>query len=325
MAYQYSNLSLPHPTMASSFDVYWGFSRQFQPVLQESHSTIPYFVEAGYPFDDGWAAMRVRSSEVRARLGTAGARFVICLFDENWSDSRYSAWTRQSQIRFFEFFLGWLLTDTTLGLVIKTQYSRSTPDNFVELAALARAAEQSGRLYVYNDDHHVIRNRPAEAAMAADLAVNLVSGATAGLESALAGVRTVLLDLHGYPLSPIAEWGGPDVVLKSYASLQQAVAGYRRGEAAYARLGDWSPFIDKFDPFRDGRAGERMREFLSSLSEALAEGQSSAQALAAAVARYAAHWGPETVRKGAPGFDASDPLTSQLAPVRIASGDSAQG
>ena len=55
--------------------------------------------------------------------------------------------------------------------------------------------------------------------------------------------------------------------------------------------------IDEFDPFRDGKAVERMGQYLTWLWQGLHQGQGRQQVLAAAAQRYAQAWGEDKIIK----------------------------
>ena len=66
--------------------------------------------------------------------------------------------------------------------------------------------------------------------------------------------------------------GKPLEALQRHWNTPSGVAGF----------GDWSPLLDEFDPFRDGRAAERIGEFLNSVLQNLKDGNDREVAMAAA-------------------------------------------
>ena len=53
--------------------------------------------------------------------------------------------------------------------------------------------------------------------------------------------------------------------------------------------------LDELDPFRDGRAAERMADYINWLLEGLNAGLSRDSAMAEAAERYSAQWGKDKV------------------------------
>lgn len=85
---------------------------------------------------------------------------------------------------------------------------------------------------------------------------------TPALEASLAGARCVLIDTMGMPDHRFFQWGRDTVAFRNWDELFATLARYRRDPASVPGLGDWSPVIAQFDPFRDGQAGRRMGEYL---------------------------------------------------------------
>ena len=107
----------------------------------------------------------------------------------------------------------------------------------------------------------------------------------------------MLLNLEGYALSPISKWDDGNVVFCSLGQMKEAITGYRQGKPQYARLGDWSPFIDRLDPFRDGHAADRIGEFVANVLAGMEQGRlDTAAALEQAVEQYTATWGADKVQ-----------------------------
>ena len=132
--------------------------------------------------------------------------------------------------------------------------------------------------------------------MASDVAIHgHLCAATAGLEAALAGVPTLLLDREGWPSSPLYKLGVGRVVFKSWSDLWDAVLEHRAMPGRVQGFGDWSPMLDEIDPFRDGRAAERMGNYIQWLVDGFEAGLDRQTVLANAAERYAQKWGLDKV------------------------------
>jgi hypothetical protein len=119
--------------------------------------------------------------------------------------------------------------------------------------------------------------------------------ATAGAESALAGVPTLCMDREGWALSPLYRLGVGRVVFTDWGRLWNACLEHWNRPGGVPGLGDWSPLLDELDPFRDGRAAERMGTYLQWLLEGFNACLYRDTVLADAAQRYAATWGKEKV------------------------------
>ena len=61
------------------------------------------------------------------------------------------------------------------------------------------------------------------------------------------------------------------------------------------RLGDWSPIINDFDSFRDGKASERIRTYLHWMNQGFKQGLKRDVILADTAERYGKQWGFDKV------------------------------
>ncbi|MEK7216907.1 MAG: hypothetical protein AAB289_15080, partial [Chloroflexota bacterium] len=175
---------------------------------------------------------------------------------------------------------------------------------------LARA-EATGRCFIYETGLLHGSYPPAAAALSSDLMVHghLYAG-TAGIESALAGVPTLLLDHEGWSLSPLYRLGAGRVVFTDWDTLWKACVEYWTHPGGMPGFGDWSSLLDELDPFRDGHAAERMGTYLQWLLEGFKAGLGREPVMADAAARYGERWGREHVVRLA-GDEAHPPMRQQ--------------
>jgi hypothetical protein len=290
-AYQRSYECLPSWVSAANTDIHfvWG-PNTARPDARDG-SAAAYTIATGYLGDHRFAALKPRALELRAKLEARGARRVIALFDENsLPDHRWHVGHERLKLG-YAFVLEKLLADPTLGLIIKPKVASSIRKRLAPLDGLLAAAEKTGRCFVFEGGRIHSSHPPAAAALAADLAVHtyLVAG-SAAIEAALAGVPTAILDYDGFPQTPLNRLGNK-TVFKDWPSLWPAFESRAQG------LGDWSAMLPELDPFRDGRAAERMGTFLEWILEALESGKPREKAMEEAAERYAARWGAAHVWK----------------------------
>jgi hypothetical protein len=259
ITYQYSNISFISPAMMTTADRLLLFAPQY--ARNWTYDGIgPQAVNAiGYPFDAAFRRVRGRAAAHRRRLEAAGARFVLCYFDENVTDGKYGQISPADHRTEVTTLAQWVLDDPTLGLVVKSQFARNSPMRRYAGNPTLIAAAATGRYVELCEGAHRNILFPAEAALPADLAIGHTVGATAALEAALAGRRCVLLNPHEWRGTWDHLYRSADLVYESLDGLRAAVADYRTGRG-HAALGDWSGILAPFDPFRDGRAAARLRE-----------------------------------------------------------------
>ena len=134
-------------------------------------------------------------------------------------------------------------------------------------------------------------------ALAADVTVS-VSLTTPGRESALAGTRAIYYNhllLRDHPICRSDAAG--NLAFSDVSSLIQAIRDYRSGKRP--GLGDHSSLLDEIDPFRDGRAGERIGTYIRWFLEELNAGRSRDEALSLVNERYSTLWGVDKTIRGA--------------------------
>ncbi|PIQ84433.1 MAG: hypothetical protein COV75_02135 [Candidatus Omnitrophica bacterium CG11_big_fil_rev_8_21_14_0_20_63_9] len=294
--YQRSYEEFPSSETTIDAEVVFGFSQATAEVERRSGSIIPYHVTVGYPGDHRFSMLRDRAREVRQLLHRHGAERILAFADENSLEDARWFFDHQSQQECYQFLLERLLEEPWLGLVLKPKVPLTLRRRLGPVAALLDRAMATGRCFVYDQGALHAAYPPAAAALAADLMVHgQLSSATAGLEAALAGVPTLLLDREQWSISPLYQLGVGRVVFNDWSTLWQACREHWKRPGGVPGFGDWSPLLDELDPFRDGRAAERIGTYIHWLLEGFKAGVDRETILADAAQRYAALWGTDKV------------------------------
>jgi hypothetical protein len=233
---------------------------------------------------------------VREALLAKGARRVIAFFDENsHDDERWLLGHAVTRVN-YGFLLEKLLREPWLGLVLKPKAPASLRQRLGPVGDLLRRAQATGRCLILGEGVAERSYPPAAAALVADVAIHgHLCAATAGMEAALAGIPTLLMDLEGWPASPLCRLGRGSVVFTEWETLWRACVGHWSSAGGVPGFGDWSPLLDELDPFRDGRAAERMGTYLQWLLDGFKRGLDRESVMADASERYCALWGAEMV------------------------------
>lgn len=266
VAYQYSNISLISPAMMTTADLMLLFSPQYGRNWQHHGIRPGLMADIGYPYDRVFPVLKARAAAHRASLADVGATFVLCFFDENITDGKYGQMSPEDHAGEIRSLAKLVLSDPTVGVIVKTQFARNSPGRLYAGDPILAAAISTKR-YV---DLYVEGNRnmafPAEAALAADLAIGHVVGATAPLEAALSGCRCVLLNRYESRGTWDDLYGQGDIVFQSIEEMLEAVSSFRKFDPAHMALGDWSGFLPAFDRHRDGGAADRLRNVVASIA-----------------------------------------------------------
>jgi hypothetical protein len=220
------------------------------------------------------------------KLRSQGGKCVLSFFDNTFPP-------RNIYRKLFE----WLIEDPELGLLIKSKgyvWSGIQEDG---LDGLVEKALKTGRICVLPPTVS-----PADAAIVSDFSVGYLSY-SAIVTSALKGARVLYLENHEINEPQMSYCTlhslGPDrCVFNDFDSLKRAVQEYMSNPQSNPMLGDVTPVLDDLDPFRDGKGGERIGEYISWYLRELDKGLRRDDALKIATQKYANKWGADKVILG---------------------------
>ena len=288
--YQYASsiICLAASYLYAGEDIVFVFSPAFEKLWHQIHAPVHSIVPVGFVDDGAVRHLRTlgRSDELRGDLQSHGARFVLSYFDENSTDRWNNYCSDEQSATDYEFLLRWLLADPSLGIVFKPKKATNLLLRIHRVKGLVDEAMATGRCRFLMGDTVIGGIFPAEAALASDVCIG--RPATATLESRLAGVPSLMIDLDGFRDDIYHSWGRGTTVFDDWPSLREAVERYRADPEGYPELGDWSPGIHKIDPFRDGNASLRIGLYVGLVFEALKGGAGKGEALSEAAEKYAA-------------------------------------
>ncbi len=296
--YQRAYESHPSIETTTAVDVVFGFSPLIAELERRSYSVIRYHVTTGYLGDHRFPLVREEAFRIRQRLREHGARRIVSFTDENSADDVRWHTGHGLQQEHYAFLLEKVLSEPWLGLVIKPKIPSTLRKRLGPVVKLLEEAQKTGRCFLFEEGGIFSATPPATAALASDLMIqgHLCAGTT-GMESALAGVPTLLLDREGWPLSPLYRLGPGQVVFTDWPSLWKKCMEHWTRPGGVPGFGDWSGMLDELDPFRDGRAAERMGTYLRWLLEGFQRGLDREEVMADAAERYTALWGRDKVRQ----------------------------
>ena len=296
ITYQRSFEILPAPLSSVATDIMFGFSKECADIRSRSVSEISYYVVAGYLRDYCFSLLHKRAQEMKGRLRKHGVHRIVAFLDQNSGDDpRWhpgNEWLQNNYI----FLLEKVLTEPWLGLLIKPKKPATLKKRLGKISDLLQQAEKTGRCYVFDSNRNENPYPVALAALAADVVIhsNLHIG-TATVEAALTGVPTLLLDSghwrEDYKFKPVSEY----VIFSDWEDVWKICFEHWRSNHGIVGFGDWSSVIDQFDPFRDGKASERMSLYLKWLLEGFKTGLSRDTVMADAAERYCKQWGKDKI------------------------------
>jgi len=258
IAYQYSNIGAIAPLIMTTADKFLVFSDMYKTVYQSDGIAPQEFLPTGYLYDGVASLVREKAKKHREVLMRAGARFIICYFDESVQHDRWGLVSKDDHLCELHALANVVLLDPEFGVVVKSQFIRNSPSQLYPNDDVIRAAKATGRFLELMEGVHRNDIYPTEAALVADLCIGHKFGATAALEAAIAGVRTVLLDVYGTKTAWDDIYAKADIVYQTMESLMDAIADFRAGSKTQQTIGDWTSILHHFDPYRDGKAKDRL-------------------------------------------------------------------
>jgi hypothetical protein len=267
LSYQYSNLSSVNPLLQTTADTMCTFSKIFQERWGMNEIEPRSYVNIGYLFDSSFHLVKERAHLHRKEMEKYGANFIIGYYDESVQSKEDKYGIIHEDDHYFEIssLMKFVINNNDIAVIIKSQFNRNSPGTLYGNDSYMKQAVETNRFL----DLHKGRNRnicfPSEAAMAADIVIGHVVGATAGLEAALTGKRCILLNPYNMLGENIELFKKGDILYESIGSALIAIKEFRNGNIKYKGLGDWSPIIDLFDPFRDGKSAKRLRLTLENI------------------------------------------------------------
>ncbi len=292
--YQRANEEVPNAETATYCDVFFGFNKDGAAVERQSGSRIPYYVVTGYLGDHRFDLLKDPAKLLRQQLQAAGAAKIITFFDENSGDDARWHTGHEFMRHNYEFLLTKLLSTPQMGLILKPKMHSTLRKRLGPIAELLEQALKTKRCYLYENRGLYNHYPPVIAALSSDIAIHgHLCAATAGVESALAGVPTLLLDREGWSGNPLYRLKEGKIIFKNWNDLWEACG--RHWQKPIDGFGDWSPYLKEFDPFCDGKASQRMGTYLSWLLEGFKQCKPREQVLREAADRYRARWGEDKI------------------------------
>jgi hypothetical protein len=262
--------------------IFFVWNKRAESYIRPNYEQIETLITTGYPYDIS------RKSNISQTLRSKGVKFVVTLLDGVHGPDVPFSTTAIS--RFYRFFLEWALNDPTVGLIVKSKKPRVLKALPAILLLLDKAT-QTGRCVRMENEWGMF---PSEASAGSDIAVGCGIG-TAIIETALKGCRGIHYDMTNLRRHEFYSWGYEKIIFDDLDRLMAAIKRYKENHGYEPNLGDWSPYMDKLDAFRDGKGHERMGTYMRWLLEAFEEGKGREEAMRRANGLYAARWGDDKI------------------------------
>ena len=278
----------------SPFDVFFVWGPDMEGILRKQDvMEITTLITCGYPLDHLFESARPGAARLRRDLQAAGAHTIICFFDTSFSKTGHTS--RQDVEDVYQALLTEVIESPQLGLILK-------PKNLRDETALVTPELQSLLNKALATDRCVMLEQkiwppisPCEAALASDLAVGYPIN-SAVIEAVLAGVPGVHIDLTRLHSHWFYDVGYERLVFDDLDRAMDAIRRWGRNPADEPGLGDHSAVINCIDPFRDGKAAQRIGQYMAWLLEGFDQGLHRDDVVRRASRLYAEKYGAQYVR-----------------------------
>lgn len=245
---------------------------------------IREFVISGYPFDNAFR------HTAGAKAGPGKNKFVIALFDNVYS--RELHYSKKMIEEFYLRFMKLLLEDESVTVIAKEKKAGYL-DKIDGLKGIMEKAYATGRFIRFDNPLGIL---PVNASAGADMAIG-VGISSAVIEAVIAGGKGIHCDTAGHSFHPYYAWGRDRLVFDDIEKLIDTLKRYKADPSAARGLGDWSEYLDKIEPYRDGRAGERIGNYMGWALQAMEREESRERAITYANEMYTARWGQGRIIK----------------------------
>jgi hypothetical protein len=245
---QYSNLPGPHVLMHSNPSILMSFSETFASSFQsKSYGVGPKQVIAmGYPMPIENCELVKRSKNLKTSLNERGARFIIGFFPESVQrdDDIWAFFTDSDFLDYIHTLSNLVLSNTEIGIILKTQFMRRNPLRIFPNDDILHKAFQTGRFLIPEFGIHRNLITPTEIALASDICIGDIVGATASLEAALAGTRSVMTDSMHYGRKFRSIYFESDqIVFKDLNKALDAIMHFKVNKNHSNQIGQWGQIL----------------------------------------------------------------------------------
>ena len=260
-----------------------------------SDNKINYKVKVGFLRDYNNNKSNAIITEVKKTLLNSGAKKIISFFDQNSSDQ----FMHNNQKECYEFLLNYILKNKEIGLVLKpkkpkTLFFRLGDD----IKKLFGEAYKTKRIYLFNSSGKWQSNVPVNtAALCSDICIHSnLYAATAGIECALSGVPTLILDRENDYSNLLYDISSKKVIFSSIEELIYNVNEFINNKSE-SDLGNWSSIINEIDPYRDGKGADRINWYLNSVLNGYLRGYKKSEILLHTANKFSKIWGSDKIIK----------------------------
>ncbi|MBH32208.1 MAG: hypothetical protein CMD90_00985 [Gammaproteobacteria bacterium] len=289
---QNSFMEFPCPEHIVSADLLFSHSSLVKRFMNFEAADINFSVITGFVNDYQFSHFKEQSKMIRDEVESKGPKFIVCYFEEYFSkDPRWFLGPEEYKSDHL-FLLNLIKNNDDLALILKPKKESLLKEVLGDQYNIYDELINSERCYIFEDG---LSNTPGAAAFASDVVINSsIYGASAGVESILCETPTVFIDRDNLDKSIFHKSKSSEFI---YNSIEDAWGSIEESmiNSETRNFGSWNDIIDLLDPFRDGRAMERVCNYLSRINQELKSGLSREKALSLIAEEYKDKWGQDKI------------------------------
>ncbi len=277
-------------------DILFGFSKFQSEIEKKQFSKVSNYVIVGYPSNYKNKKVEQQYNYIRNNILSNGACKIIAMFDENsLDDSRWHT-GHELQREHYKNCLQEILDNSKIGFIFKPKNPKTLRKRLGSVSILLDEALATGRCFLFDDSSKYVSCVSTLAAtMISDLVIHSSAAAgTCAVESALCGKKTILMDLEGWDKTIWYELGDDNVIFHDWDTALLRVREWMNS-VNDINFGNCTPLLNEFDPYQDGRCGERIGLYLETLYNYYLKGATSDMALTEANLIYKSKWGVQSI------------------------------
>lgn len=275
-------------------DVFFVWGKGYLNVYKHEHARVKNYLLSGYIFDHTFTRFRDNAIVMRKDFKEKEINFVISLFDENIA-GKFVIGKRIQEgiINLYERIFQYVFNNKEIGLLVKPKLNSSIVILRVNssIGKLIDCLEREGRVKFLDSSRY-----PAEAGLASDLAVGMVSNSTAALECSLAGVPSIAYNSDGAGFLNLKnDFKNEQLVYDEIDALIDAVDRFKNDRLLLSKYAGGKAFFKDKDPFCDGKTSYRIGCYINSVFTNMSKGLSKDQAINEANKIYTSFYGEDKV------------------------------
>tara|TARA_A100001011_G_scaffold387547_1_gene465517 strand:+ start:10349 stop:12247 length:1899 start_codon:yes stop_codon:yes gene_type:complete len=248
IAYQYSNLGYFSPLMVSSSDLFLTFSSAYNKLFKIDGYGPIKIKSMGYVNEGIENRFSKRVFDLNCKLKSKGVKFTIAYFDESIQKDRWGLIKEDDFKQHILILSEKVILDTTLAVLIKSQFIYNLIQKKFDSNPVIKKAYDTGRLIEVYEGEKRNDIYPMEIANNANICINHLIGATAGLEAAITGTRCILINEHNYKSIHQDIYEKENIIYSDFTHAINAIYVHRNNlkKKNDSNLGDWTNCLNYF-------------------------------------------------------------------------------